>query len=388
MRQLSFLLGLALTLLAVAPALAGDEGDADRAAWERRLADLDAQTKDVDAKAAYTLALQLEAKGHKDLAAKAYEIVIGVQPDHPAARRALGYEQVDGTWHRGDDLFRAKGFVHHQKRWMTAEEFAQATRPEREKAEQKAGESRAFDLLRLIGTEDPETVTKAKRRFAMVDKKFKLAPLAKALRLKPASLRIFAAEELARLDDPLGVPALIHRAIYDPKKDVRTAAARALKSIDEPDTIHPLGRALKSRYEEVRVHAVEAIGQLGDNLGLGYVIKRWEGRSGDFPQVYFMQARQISYIQDFDVEVAQTSFIADPIVGVIQEGVVQSVKIHATEQVFTTVEHAAVLGALEQLAGTKLGDKLAPWSKFWRENGERLVAERTEKYANKPKRQK
>ncbi|MHC4731371.1 MAG: hypothetical protein ACYS6Z_12400, partial [Planctomycetota bacterium] len=29
---------------------------------------------------------------------------------------------------------------------------------------------------------------------------------------------------------------------------------------------------------------------------------------------------QISFVQDFDVEVAQTSFIADPVIGVIQDG--------------------------------------------------------------------
>jgi general secretion pathway protein D len=35
---------------------------------------------------------------------------------------------------------------------------------------------------------------------------------------------------------------------------------------------------------------------------------------------------QISYVQDFDVEVAQTSFIADPVIGVIQEGIVLDVR--------------------------------------------------------------
>ena len=35
---------------------------------------------------------------------------------------------------------------------------------------------------------------------------------------------------------------------------------------------------------------------------------------------------QLSYIQDFDVEVAQTSFIADPIVGIIQDGLTLDVR--------------------------------------------------------------
>lgn len=381
MRHSRWLMGLALATLFAVPAYAGEDGDADRAVLERRLDQLDAKAE--SSANAYKLALELEGKGYKDLAVKAYEIVIGIDAEHRAARRALGYEQLNGSWLRGDDLFRAKGFVHYDKKWITAEKFAQVTRPEREKAAQKKGEEHAFNLLRRIGTEDPETVAEARRKFAMVDRKFKLAPLAKALRLKPASLRVFAAGELARLDDTLAIPPLLHRAIYDPDPTVRTAVVLALKAIDEPDTVHPLGRALKSRFEEVRVNAADALATLGDSLGLGYVIKRWEGRAGDFPRVYFAQMRQISYIQDFDVEVAQTSFIADPIIGVVQEGTVQAVKIHATEQIFTTYEHEKVLGALKTLSGVDLGKRLGPWSKFWRKNGRRLMHERTEKYANK-----
>ncbi len=36
--------------------------------------------------------------------------------------------------------------------------------------------------------------------------------------------------------------------------------------------------------------------------------------------------RQISFVQDFDVEVAQTQFIADPVIGVLQDGVVLDVR--------------------------------------------------------------
>ena len=363
----------AFLLLPVSGAMAGDE---DRTAWEKRLDALDAE----DAASAFKLALQLEAKGHDDLASKAYEIVIGIEPNHIAARRALGYEKINERWHTGDGLMRAKGFIHHGGDWITSEQFAEATRPQREAAEQKAGEKRVYTLLQKIASEDEETVAKARRQMALEEDRFKLAQLAKCLRCEPASLRIYCAQELGRLDDPLAVPALLKRAIYDPDEKVRDAVVMALKDIGEPSTVHPLGRALDSRYSEVRVNAAEALGKLGDELGLGYVIKKWEGRSGDFPQVYFMSAAQLSYIQDFDVEVAQTSFIADPIVGVIQEGVVQSVKILATVQTFTTVERAAYKGAVNGIVGTDMGDDVKAWSKFWRENANRLIEERNMRY--------
>ncbi|MCB9883317.1 MAG: hypothetical protein H6834_16120 [Planctomycetes bacterium] len=43
-------------------------------------------------------------------------------------------------------------------------------------------------------------------------------------------------------------------------------------------------------------------------------------------RAYISVINQISYIQDFDVEVAQASFISDPVVGILQEGVVLDVR--------------------------------------------------------------
>ncbi|MDF1702768.1 MAG: HEAT repeat domain-containing protein [Planctomycetota bacterium] len=371
----ALLLAALLVVAGLTPAArAGD--DPARSDLARRLEKLDAS----DATAAYKLALELEAAGANDLAGKAYEIVVGIDPEHRAARRALGYEKIGKLWYTGDALQRAKGFVHHEKRWMTAEEFAAATRPQREAKAQKAGESRVLGLLGMIASGDEAKITKAKRLMAMEPAKFKLAPLAKALRCEPASLRIYAAQELGRLADPLGVPALLKCATHDKQKPVRVASAEALREIGSPSTVHPLGRALDSRFREVRVNAAEALGILGDELAYPYIIKKWEGRSGNFPRSYFSTARQISYIQDFDVEVAQTSFIADPIVGVLSDGVVQSVKILATEQTFTTYERPAFNGALKSLAGTDLGNKVGAWKKFWHQNGKRLLDEREERY--------
>jgi HEAT repeat protein len=265
---------------------------------------------------------------------------------------------------------------------MTAQEFAKATRPERDRAEQKAGEDRVLGLLAKVASEDPERVASAKRAMAAEPAAFKLAPLAQALRCRPASLRIYAAEELGRLRDARGVPPLLRRAIEDDDASVRAAAAEALRSIGSGSTIQPLARALDSRYDDVRVRAAEAIALLGDELGYPAIIYKWEARSGDFPRVYLAQTTQISYIQDFDVEVAQTSFIADPIVGVLQEGVVQAFKILATEQSFT-FERAAFHKALTRMAGTDLGDDPRAWRAWWNEHEERLLTERSARLARR-----
>ncbi|MHC5009519.1 MAG: HEAT repeat domain-containing protein [Planctomycetota bacterium] len=343
-------LSLLLCLLAAPAARGGDEALPD------------------DAPSAYRVALRLEAEGERAGARRALEHVLALDPDHAAARRALGYEHVRGVWRRGDEIWRAKGFVHHDGRWMTGEEFAAATRPAREAEAQREGEQRVLRLLAMIGSEDGDRVREARRRMAQEDAGFKLAPLAQALRCRPASLRIFAAEELARLADPLAVPALLVRTVDDPDEAVRTAAARALREIDAPGTVEPLARALWSRHADVRVRAAAALAELGDEHAAGYVIRRWEARSGDFTRVYFAQIEQISYIQDFDVEVASTSFIADPVVGVLQPGLVHDVRILATVHTFTTVERVAYHDALKRLSGRDLGTDVRAWRRWWEES--------------------
>lgn len=350
-------------------ARAGEDGV--RAGLEGRLAAL----AERDAGAAVRLALELEAAGASDLAAQAYERAVAVDADHRVARRALGYERVGERWLRGDDLMRAKGFIRHAGTWMMAEAFAAATRPERDRAEQKAGEARVRLLLEQMATGDEDGVRSARRRFALEDARFKLAPLAMALRVEPPSLRVYAAEELGKLGDLRAAPALLKRAIYDPEAQVREAVVDALREFDAPETVHPLGRALGSLTSETRVRSAEALARLGDVSAMGYILHRWHATSGDFPRVYFASLTQVSYVQDFDVEVAQTSFIADPVVGVLQEGFSHAVKVLGAEHGFTTVERVGLHKSMVKLAGMDLGQDPQPWLRFWKEEGERLESE-------------
>lgn len=351
--SLAFLLLVLLLLLpVVSPAAAGDT------------------LEDTSTNAIYRAALEREASGHHVAALEAYERVLARAPDHRAARRALGYEKVDGHWQRDNDLMRAKGFVRHEGCWMTAEEAAAATRPERDlhpyTHAQREGEQQVLGLLAAVASEEPDRVREAKRRMATAPRRFRLAPLTKALRCEPVSLRVYAAGELGRLGDALARPALLRRAIDDPAEAVRHGAVDALGMLDAPGTIPWLGRALWSRHVNVRVRAAEALGRLGNEQGIPYVIARWAKRSGDFTRVYFAQVDQTAYVQDFDVEIASTSFIADPIVGVLQEGVVLDVHVLATEQTSSTIERVPYRETLRRLTGRDLGADVAAWRRWWR----------------------
>jgi tetratricopeptide (TPR) repeat protein len=182
-----------LTMLLAAPARGEPPA---RAEAERRIAAL----QQFDAMTAYRLALALAAEGHADLAQRAYERVIAAEPEHLAARRALGFERVDGLWLAGDDLRRAKGFVPVAGKWVLAEEANPA---------------------------DPN---------------------------------------LPRLRD---------------------AVVR-----------------LKSTRSEDRAQAARELGRLSDRRAIPHLVESWHRQEARALTGYFSQTRQMSYVRDFDVEVA------------------------------------------------------------------------------------
>ena len=76
---------------------------------------------------------------------------------------------------------------------------------------------------------------------------------------------------------------------------------------------------------------------------------------------------QLTYIQDFDVEVAQTAFIADPIVGVLQEGIVLDVQIHSVDTEITWTEREVIHGAIGRLTGaTDVKNEPGAWAAWWK----------------------
>jgi hypothetical protein len=91
---------------------------------------------------------------------------------------------------------------------------------------------------------------------------------------------------------------------------------------------------------------------------------------GSSPGANFSQLTQQAYVQDFDVEVAQTSFIADPVIGTVQEGVVQDVKVLdlTIERTFVEMRLVQTIARLAK-ADLKSPAEVASW---WKEHHERF----------------
>ncbi len=336
-----------------------------------------ARRKDVadgDVAALYTLALWAQRVGLAAEARRCAEAVTRAEPEHEGARALLEQQKVDGAWLSGEALLSAKGFVSRGGRWVLREEAEAAARKGRPVREMGEDERRVADLLHRAA-EAPERARKFAREALDGMSPDALArPALRALRRGTPAERRIAAGLLARWGDVDAVRPLINTAIKDREKSVRAAAVAALEAIDHEDTLRPFARALWSDTPVIRTHAAEALGAFGGVASVQWIIRRLKTGGGPGARNNIFVGRQLSYISDFDVEIAQASQIGDPIVGTIREGVILDTRVLGVQEEFTTVERRVFYNALRTASGEAIGDDVALWDAWFEREGREALA--------------
>ena len=303
--------------------------------------------------------LKVEARGH-------YRTVLVLAPDHRAARRALGFEKIGGRWVTGKEKMRAKGFVKHDGVWLTPEEYRLYAADKVAAAEARAARIKGNAAIKLAWNKDPIKRQRALGMIEEIDAKYRLRPLSIAARINYPDVRRFAVKGLGELNDVDALPALYKRAIFDKDEALRKAAVEAIKQTDAKGKIGPFVRALNSPFDSVRLHAIQGLQTLGDMGAVGPLVARYEVAGGSGQLVYITTVTQVSYVQDFDVEVAQTSFIADPVIGVVQDGLVHAFRVLATNGFFEVYERPALASALSSLTNKDFGEDKKAWVQYYR----------------------
>jgi len=101
-----------------------------------------------DIKGMVDVAAWAREKGLGTRATELYRKILTLDPDQADARKALGYEKVNGVWLAGDDLMVARGYVKVNSRWLTketAELLLQQQESSRAELERLALEKRIAD---------------------------------------------------------------------------------------------------------------------------------------------------------------------------------------------------------------------------------------------------
>jgi hypothetical protein len=192
-----------------------------------------------------------------------YRRALEADPDHPVARKKLGYVFHNGRWLTSAEQKRAQGLVLYKGKWLSPEEKGEQERREAFGVAQRAWMQRLAEIRsRWLGP-DPAARESAEVELLGLRDPAAAAPL----------VRVFAGDEPAvrqRVPQWLGGIAgaeareeLIGLVLRESSHDVRQAALRALDRRREPETAVRLIEALRSSDQVVVSRAAWALGALG-----------------------------------------------------------------------------------------------------------------------------
>ncbi|MCY2960597.1 MAG: HEAT repeat domain-containing protein [Planctomycetota bacterium] len=317
-------------------AVTGAELEADvLRAWRAERAASDA--KDLDARC--RLARSAAQRGLATEALAELDAVLGAQPDHPAALAVL------------------------RDTWLLSVPTLDV--PAGEEAGARA------ELLRFGSSLPPAGREVAVQQLARSrDRAGLQSDLARDLWSPIVVRRSFAALALRRILPGEEVRPLLVHSVRDASEDVRRESARALGSAGDPALVLPLTKALGSASLAIRSNAASALGEMGYPAAVEPLVARMaaalqSSTDARAPHSNIFVGRQIAYVQDFDVEVAQFQAVADPQVNVLLEGNVLDAGVISTREEGVEVELVAIRQALEKIVRQRPGGTAREWLRWW-----------------------
>ncbi|MCO6454940.1 MAG: HEAT repeat domain-containing protein [Pirellulaceae bacterium] len=206
--------------------------------------------------------------------------ILQLDPDHVAARHALGYSELNGQWVTQQEQMRSRGYQRHRGRWRLPQEIEL----EREQASaQQAHLQWLVKLKRWREQLHTEQASLAARQITEIRDPAAVGALAQGLGQEPlravkllyltalegigsaAALEVLIAcslndpdtemfhecvDRLARLKAPLAVPRYI-KALEDENNVRLNRAAHALGRLGDPHALAPLIQALVTTHKVV-----------------------------------------------------------------------------------------------------------------------------------------
>jgi hypothetical protein len=182
----------------------------------------------------WDMAQKCEKAGLKEQQEFHLEQVIRLNPDHEPARRALGFNRVEGRWQRPDEYMAEQGFVRHRGAWRLPQELAIEQR-ERANEEQTVEWRKKIKIWREWIVKGRDRATEGLVNMQAIRDPRAVAALAAQLRQanEPSPLKQLYIEVLSHFPEHgTGIGALTYVALHDPDGRVREKALDVLERAD------------------------------------------------------------------------------------------------------------------------------------------------------------
>ncbi|MFC1588066.1 HEAT repeat domain-containing protein [Planctomycetota bacterium] len=325
---------------------------------------------DPNADGFYRLALWAHSKGLSDKVNSNLQAAVKLNPEHEKARNALGYFRHQDKWMTPDEIMTAKGFVKYEGSWITESEYDWIT-----EREEQTGVNKMFSKYDLSSLDDEQTIAEIKRLLRMQSDEEQIQFLISGLTHEVNGFRQFCAKELGRFANETVMDSLMHTALLDKKRDVRMQSVSSLQRISTKSNVSPekdLVKALDDVRAHVRIAATDALAEIGGISGVRTMVRNFRITYAGGARGYVAFLEQLSYIEDYDVQVATWMSVADPIVGVLQTGVVLDCQTLRIDEYIQVVERSIIWGAFKKLGDAADNmpqpESLESFNEWWAKN--------------------
>lgn len=319
------------------------------------------------------LALWARQNGLEEEAVKELQRVIAIDPDHPSARRQLGYEKFNGKWMPSEEAKQAKGLVQHKGKWVTPQK-----RDEIIASTQLLNTSiRVEDLFRKMRQAKPFERDALLQELYEVQTPQAAHYIGKHLKESDPDLRSRAIMALGRLKDEASVPALVKHSMEDPDKEVRRQAAVAMGQIRSAETLNLLVPLLADKDKIVRIRSAKALGSVGDARAIPALI-----------QSLYVKIRTVSETDPFKKDEGSTAITAtvgedgevtmnnDPVINKSTTMNTLGMGAQKPEDNEDYDPNPAAVAALVKITGQDFQYEKAKWLAWWEAHKDDLLDEK------------
>ncbi len=323
---------------------------------------------DKDAPGFYSLGMWAKNKGLKEEAKLCFEKVIGIEPDHTAARKELGYVRHEGKWLPYDEAMKAKGLIEYDGRWVTPEQKEKLEKRDKIEALKK----QVKRLLNRLASTDKKVVDKAVEEYMKIRDPLAVPALDEGAKHRKGFIRFLTVNLYAEFAPELVTDSLVSRAVADSDERIRTKAVEVLRKIKSKTAyIGVLKNFYYNPNGDVRLWAMEALGALKDKNSIepliesvAYNVRRVVTIPDSTPDTFIgTQARKVIGVRRMADAFGRV--VEVPIIGDVTSGFGGGAKQAVVDDVIFNLGARLALRAITDQDHNY--DKNA-WRKWWKEN--------------------
>jgi hypothetical protein len=199
--------------------------------------------------------------------------VVELDPEHVPAHRALGHIRHKGRWGTQDEVMTARGYVKYKGKYLLPQELELIQQDERVTEAEKGW----FRKVRLwhgwLDSGHSERQNEALAQLQAIKDPDAVAALAKSFRAVPTEEeRLLYVEIIGRIDGEKPLQPLVLQSLWDESRPVRDAAIKGVRNRDVDKALPAYVRGLKNELNLIVNRAGTALGQIGNDTVVPYLI--------------------------------------------------------------------------------------------------------------------